>query len=217
MCTFLFSEVLTQSEQKELIDSLKSEIGSGVEGRAFPLGLIYEDGIIDYRGKKTPNIQLADKYFIMAYDQKDYRSVFKLTVFLIKKKQYKEALKILKVAIHNSKSRKVVMGAVTTYGTLVMDYLPREKEALINSVSNFSVINNYELDNVPTAKFTKALLLAAIGNTQKAEVLLNEACFSPKAPEGLKRHCFNPDNFIISKDDVEKSIEECATCNLIRN
>ncbi len=213
----LFAKQLTQAEQKELIQTLKTQLQGTDKSQALPLGLLYEDGIINSENKKVPDMDEATKYFVMAYENKDYRSVFKLSIMLIEKKEYKEALKILQTAISKSKSRSLIMGAVTTYGNLAMDYFPNDKDVLMDAVFNFDAVTKKEIDNVPTSKFTKALLLGAIGNTQQGEVLLNEACFSKKAPEGLKRHCFNPDNFQISKNDVEKSIDDCTTCNLLKN
>ena len=71
-----------------------------------------------------------------------------------------------------------------------------------------------ELEEVPTAKFIKAALLSTVGNISEGEKLLNEACYSPKAPEELKEKCFEKNNFDFVKEDTngKKSVNEpCCT------
>lgn len=200
-------EELTYNEQKELISMLEKQ-----DKALFELGLIYEDGIIDVNNKKTPNIEKAKEYYIKAYNNKDYRAVFKLTGFLLEKKQPKKALEILENAIKYSNNPSLKTGAVTTYGTIALDYFSDNKDIIIDAIYNYNQLTKKALDDTPTSKFVKASLLATAGNVVLGEKLLNEACYSPKAPKELKQKCFDPKNFDLVKEDVKKSIDEpCCT------
>lgn len=207
-------EELNYAQQKELIQFLESSIKKGDNNRAFELGLIYEDGILDSNNKKKPNIELATKYFITAFESKDYRSVFKLIVLLKDKKEYKKVLELLDEVIKNSPSGSMKLSTITTYGTFALDYFPKDKDILIDALYNFSYLSKEELENVPTTKFVKAILMGEVGNVKEGEQLLNEACFSPKAPKELKDKCFNAANFEIVKTDVKKSITEPCCTNI---
>ena len=207
-------EELNYAQQKELIQFLESSIKKGDNNRVFELGLIYEDGILDSNNKKKPNMELATKYFISAFEHKDYRSVFKLIVLLKEKKEFKKALELLDEVIKNSPPGSLRISTVTTYGTFALDYFSKDKDVLIDALYNFQYLTNEDLNNVPTSKFVKAMLMANVGNVQEGEQLLNDACFSPKAPKELKDKCFNATNFEIVKSDVKKSISEPCCTNI---
>lgn len=201
--------------QQEAIMFLESKIKQDDYSSALELGLIYEDGILDIKGKKTPDIEKATFYYIMAYEHKDYRSVFKLVPLLAKKKKYAQSLEILQKAIDESESLSMKISAISIYGTIALDNFPNNNDILIDALTNISLIPQKELDKVPTLIFIQANLVNIVGDKKYAELLLNKACFSKNAPIQLKNLCFNSDNLIVVKDENVKSIDSCTSCQLI--
>lgn len=51
------------------------------------------------------------------------------------------------------------LSTITTYGTFALDYFPKDKDILIDAIYNFSYLSKEELENVPTTKFVKAILM----------------------------------------------------------
>lgn len=208
-------EQLNSMDQKELIMLLENQVKTNPKNGAYELGLIYEDGILNSKNEKVPNMDKAIKYFIKAFEAKDYRSTFKIVTLLVQKKEYKEAINTLKKVIDDSpQNRSLLIGSVTIYGTIVLDNLANEKDIVVDALYNYSNITQEELEEVPTAKFIKAALLSTVGNISEGEKLLNEACYSPKAPEELKEKCFDKNNFDFVKEDTngKKSVNEpCCT------
>lgn len=208
---------LTYSEQQEMLRYLNEKIKNNEFNNIFELGLVYEDGIIDANNKKIPDIKKATEYYILAFDKGDYRSVFKLVPMLIQKKEYEEALKTIQKGIDfSSEKRSMLISLVSLGSTLTMDYFGNDNEKLMDALYNISLVSKEELNNTPTLKFIKANLMNVVGDKIEAEKILNEACFSPNAPNELKKICFNTDNFLIAKDDVEKSIDECTSCSFVK-
>lgn len=208
-------EQLTYSEQQEMMRFLNQKIRDKDYTSVFELGLVYENGVINPSGKITKKPDEATKYFIMAYEHGDYRSIFKIIPMLIEKKQYKKIWEITQTAIDNSaKNRSLLISAVTIYATTVMDF-STNREDFVNALYNISFVSNKELAEVPTLKFIKANLTNMLGDAKIAEQLLNEACNAKNAPTELKQMCFNTNNFLVAKDDVKKSIDECVSCSLI--
>jgi TPR repeat protein len=206
---------LTFIEQKQLIDTLESQIKENKYTNAYELALIYEDGVIDVNNKKTPNMRKAVEYFILGYKHKDYRTAFKLVPLLLKKGETNKALEIVQEAINNTrKKRSLLTSLVTIHASMVLDYFPFDSNKFVDALYNISMLNKKELNETPTLKFIQANLMNVIGDRKKAEQILNEACNASNAPEGLKKICFNTENFLIAKDGVEKSIDECTTCDL---
>lgn len=226
IATFLLAVTLTASEkiekielnykeQQEMLTFLKNKIKSEDYSSVFELGLVYEDGIVNRNNKKTPDLNEATRLYILAYEKGDYRSIFKLVPQLLKKKEYKEALKITQKAIDMSMNkRSLLISAVTLHSTMTIDYYNKDKGRFIDALYNISLVSNKELEKVPTLKFIKASIMNVVGDTKLAEKLLNEACFASNAPDKLKRLCFDTNNFEIVKNDVQNSIHKCSSCNI---
>lgn len=210
-------EQLNMMDQKEMIFILENQVKKDPSKGAYELGLIYEDGIINSKNEKIPDMEKATEYFIKAFESKDYRSTYKIVTLLLQKNEYKESINTLKKVINDSsQNRSLLIGSITTYGTIVLDHLANERDIVVDALYNYTLLSKEELEEVPTAKFIKAALLATIGNIQEGEKLLNEACFSPKAPKELKDKCFDKNNFDIVKEEknVKKSITE-PCCNIL--
>lgn len=209
-------EKLNYSQQQEMLRFLKQKINNKDYTSAFELGLVYENGLIDPSGKVTKYPEKAKKFYILAYDKGDYRSIFKIIPLLVEKKKFDKVLEITQTAIDNStNNRSLLISATSIYATTVMDNFLKDRDKLVNALFNVSLVTDKELNKVPTLKFIKANLMNMVGDTKVAERLLNEACFSKNTPEDLKKICMDTNNFLIAKDDVKKSIDECVTCSLI--
>jgi hypothetical protein len=146
-----------------------------------------------------------------------FQSVFKLVPLLIKKNELKEALKITQKGIDfSSRNRSLLISLVSLYSTLTIDYFGGDNEKFMDALYNISLVTKDELNKTPTLKFIQANIMNVVGDKAEAERKLNEACFSKNAPDKLKKICFNTDNFLIAKEDVEKSIDDCTTCSLAK-
>lgn len=212
-----FSKELNHQEQQQMIEFLKKNINNKNRSTAFEIGLVYEDGIIGEDGVKTQDKETAIRYFIKAFEMKDYRVVFKLVTYLLEEKQKEKALEIIQEAINNtSNKRSLLIGLVSLYATVGIDYFPGNSEVFMDALVNLSKITNKELDETPTLKFLKANIMNVVGDRNKAEILLNQACFASNTPIELRKICMNPDNFLIASDDVKKSIDDCDTCTLLK-
>ena len=215
--SLLKAEELNLMEQKELISILENQVKNNPSMGAYELGLLYEDGILNTKNEKVSDKQKAIKYFIQAFENKDYRSTYKIVSLLLEKEEFKEAIKTLQKVINDSKqNRSMLISTITTYGTIVLDYLANDRDIVVDALYNFSYFTNEELDDVATAKFVKASLLGTLGNIQEGEKLLNEACYSPKAPKELKDKCFDSNNFDLVKEvkNDKKSVDE-PCCNIL--
>jgi len=206
---------LNYTEQKELLQTLESQNKKDQSKGAYELGLLYEDGILNSKNVKVPDMEKATRYYIMAFENKDYRCTYKIVNLLLEKKEYKKALEILQKVIQDApQNRSLLISTVTTYGTIVLDYLPNDKNLVADALYNFTYLTKDELNKVATSKFIKAVLLANMGNISEGEKLLNEACYSPNAPKELKDKCFDKNNFDLVKEGTngKKSINEpCCT------
>jgi hypothetical protein len=210
-------EQMDSASQKEAIAFLESKIKSNDYSSVFELGLIYEDGIFNSNGVKVPDLQTATKYYIMAFENKDYRSVFKLVPQLMAKQEYLQSLKILQEAFNNSTNSSMKISAASIYATIAIDYFQANHDILIDALINIRSIPKEHKDKTPTLRFIEANLENVVGDASKAERLLNEACLSPNAPEGLKQICFDDSNFLIVKNDEVKTIDDCNTCKLLED
>lgn len=202
-------------EQKQLIETLENQLKEKKYNHAYELGLIYEDGILDENNKKNPNMRKAIEYFILGYKKKDYRTTFKIVPLLLQKGETLKALEIVQEAIENTrKNRSLLISLVTIYSSMVLDYFPFDKNKFVDALYNISMISKAELNEIPTLKFIQANLMNVVGDRKRANQILNEACNASNTPDDLKKICFDTNNFLIAKDEVEKSIDECTTCNL---
>jgi tetratricopeptide (TPR) repeat protein len=215
--SILFAEEeLNVMDQKEMIFILENQVKNDPGKGSYELGLVYEDGILNSKNEKIPDIQKATKYYIMAFENKDYRSTYKIINLLLEKEEYKEAIKTLQKLITDStQNRSLLISSITIYGTIVLDHLANERDTVIDALYNYSYLSKQELDEVATAKFIKAALLATIGNIEEGEKLLNEACYSVDAPKELVDKCFDKNNFDLEegKNDKKSINEPC--CNIL--
>jgi len=205
-----------KASQQEAIRFLENKINGKDYSSVLELGLLYEDGIIQDNGEKIPDLKKATEYYIMAFKKKDYRSVFKLVPMLLEKKEYLRTLQMLQEAIDNTNSMSMRVSAISIYSTLALDAFQANNDILVDALINIKNLPKGQVDQVPTLKFIMANLENLVGDKVQAELMLNEACNDEKAPDELKKICFNPDNFILVKDENVKSIEECTTCNLLK-
>jgi tetratricopeptide (TPR) repeat protein len=215
--SILFAEEeLNVMDQKEMIFILENQVKNDPGKGSYELGLVYEDGILNSKNEKIPDMQKATKYYIMAFENKDYRSTYKIINLLLEKAEYKEAIKTLqKVIVDSTQNRSLLISSITIYGTIVLDHLANERDTVIDALYNYSYLSKQELDEVATAKFIKAALLATIGNIEEGEKLLNEACYSIDAPKELVDKCFDKNNFDLEegKNDKKSINEPC--CNIL--
>jgi tetratricopeptide (TPR) repeat protein len=215
--SILFAEEeLNVMDQKEMIFILENQVKNDPGKGSYELGLVYEDGILNSKNEKIPDMQKATKYYIMAFENKDYRSTYKIINLLLEKAEYKEAIKTLQKLITDStQNRSLLISSITIYGTIVLDHLANERDTVIDALYNYSYLSKQELDEVATAKFIKAALLATIGNIEEGEKLLNEACYSVDAPKELVDKCFDKNNFDLEegKNDKKSINEPC--CNIL--
>lgn len=214
---FANTEQLNYTEQQAMIKFMNEEIAKKNFSMIYELGLVYEDGILDINNKKHSDMKKATKYFIEAYDKGDYRSIFKLVPLLIKENELNEAISIVQKGIDfSSEKRSLLISLVSLYATLTIDYFGGDNEKFMDALYNISFVTNEELNKTPTLKFIKANIMNIVGDKEEAEKMLNEACFSKNAPDDLKKICFDTNNFLIAKEDVEKSIDDCSSCTLVK-
>ena len=177
-------DVKTKADFNDLVASLKSAIDMGqVKPYAYYLGAAYltdfnvSDGIIE------KDIKKAKYFFAMSLNDGNYAASYQLAMIELSKKNYDSALFVLDSTLFKLdrdkeqdpyKSELAKSFLATTFGTIVLEYKYKDKEAIGKAIRLLE--GNTQKKDAPTILFILANLYNIDGQKEKANKLLTHSC-----------------------------------------
>jgi tetratricopeptide (TPR) repeat protein len=177
-------DIKTKADFMEFVSTLEGAMKMGqINPYAYLLGMAYLNDIKVVDGVIPKNIEKARYYLRISYNDGNYAAAYHLAMILVGEKQYDQALFLLDSTIQKLKRDKkqdsyksglAESFLVTTFGTVVLEYKAKDKEAILKAIEIMES-SRYK-DDAPTALFILANLYHLSGNTDRANALLNKSC-----------------------------------------
>ena len=184
-------KIRSAAEYRRMEADLSQAALLGDARAAFLLGMLYASPAVLDDGSTIPaRPKKARKYLEDALNGGIGLAALELAMLEVKSGSPANGLHAIDRAFETTQMAdpdRIVLA--TQFAAIVLDYFPKEKRAVEKAAARLeSAIHGKD---VPTAAYLLANLYRVEGEMDRANRFLNRACQSDKAPDELRKMCFN--------------------------